>query len=251
MSKSLTGICWAFNAISQDYCLEESVLSLKEFCDEVVVLDAGSTDGTDELIKSLQDRKTRAILCSNEEWKSQQGKWKLSYFTNKAIEQATSEFIFSCQADEVLHQDSYDAVRRAIFNNYDGYLVKRLNLWGTPATMLNVEHSRKPCSDIILRLGKSNCRAYDDAESLACNGQVTDLFVNDIVIWHYGFVRSAKVHADKIRHMQGEVFLTTPDAKLEGMNGTFDPERWFSKDDLIPVPGEHPALMKEWIKTRP
>lgn len=251
MSKTLTGITWAYNAISQDYCLGESVNSLKEFCDEVIVLDAGSTDGSDELVKSLQDKKTRAILCSNEEWKSQQGKWKLSYFTNKAIEQATSDFIYSQQADEVTHEACYDNIRRAIFNNYDGYLIKRLNLWGTCDTMLNVPHDRKPCSDVILRLAKKDARAYDDAESLACNGNVTDLFVSDIVMWHYGFVRSAKVHADKIRHMQGEVFLTTPDSKLEGMNGTFEWQRWFSKDDLIAVPGEHPAIMKEWIKTRP
>lgn len=250
MAKSLTGITWCYNAICQDYCLEEAVKCLREFCAEVIVLDAGSIDGSDELVKSLQDKKTKAILCSQEEWLEQQGKEKLSYFTNKAIEAATSEFIFSLQADEILHEKCYDSIHRAIFNNYDGCLVKRLNLWGTCNTMLNVEHSRKPCSDIILRLGKKDCRAYSDAESLACNGDVTDLFVDDIVIWHYGFVRSAKVHADKIRHMQKEIFLTTPDAKLQGMSG-FEWERWFSKEDLIPIPGEHPKIMQEWVKTRP
>lgn len=250
MGKELAGICWAYNAISQDYSLSETVHCLKEFCDKVIVLDGGSTDGTHELIKSFQDIKTKVILCSHEEWESQQGKEKLSYFTNKAIEQAQTEYIFSLQADEILHENSYDAIRRAMFNNYDGYLVKRLNLWGTCNTMLNVPHNRKPCSTEILRVAKRHFRAYDDAESLMGSGQITDLFLEDIVIWHYGFVRKKEVHPEKIRHMQREIFLTTPDAKLDGM-GDFEPEKWFSKDDLVPVPGEHPAIMKEWIRHRP
>lgn len=249
MAKTLTGITWAYNAISQDYCLEESVNSLKEFCDEVIVLDAGSTDGTDELIKSLQDRKTKAILCSNEEWKEQQGKWKLSFFTNRAIEQATSDYIYSQQADEVTHEASYESIRRAIFNNYDGYLISRVNLWGTPYKMLNVPQERKPCSDVILRLAKKAARAYDDAESVMINGSVTDLFVNDIRMYHMGFVRKREVHPQKIRHIQAEVFQVGVDPKLEGMD-VFDPYKWFDKSDLVDIREPLPALIQQWAKER-
>ena len=250
MNPKLTGICWAHNAIKFDYNFRESIGCLKEFCGEVIILDAGSNDGTDELVKSMQDKKTRAILCSPEDWVSQTGKEKLAYFTNKAIEQANTEYVFSLQADEILHSSGYKSIDRAIANNYDGYLVKRLNLWGDCNMMLNVSHDRKPCSTEILRLAKSTYRAYGDAESIGGNGNDTDLFVNDIVIWHYGFVRKKEVMKAKIIHIQEEVFGVNHDTKLDGTD-IFEWDRWFSASDLIPVPEEHPHLMKEWIKTRP
>jgi len=245
----LTGVTFAYNAITQDYCLKESVESLKEFCDEVVILDAGSTDGTDELIKSFQDKTTRVILCDNEEWKSQQGKYKLSYFTNKAIEQVKTGWVYYQQADEITHENSYDAIRMAIQSNIEvGYFAHRFNLWGNPNMVLNVPLDRMPCSPEIVRLTRSFCRAYDDAENLGCFASRE--YIEQIRIYHMGFVRDKRKHVEKIRHMQAEVFQVGVDEKLKGME-IFDGAKWFDYEkDLIPIPEPLPRIIQQWAKER-
>lgn len=243
----LTGVTWAYNAISQDYCLLESVKALKEFCDEVVILDAGSTDGTDHLIKSLDSNNVRILLCDNEEWVKQKGKEKLSLFTNKALKAVNTEWFYYQQADEITHESSYPFIRRAIDEQAEGYLISRINLWGNPYSQLNVVQNRKPCSTEIVRLAKTGYQAYDDAESIGVIP--SDTYLDKIRMYHMGFVRSRDVHASKIRHMQGEVFECGVDAKLEGMT-VFDPWKWFDKTDVEPIKEPLPSIIQPWAAMR-
>lgn len=246
MSK-ITGVTWAFNGLSQDYCLQECIDSLKQCCDEVVVLDAGSTDGTAELIKSFEDSKTKIVLCANDEWRSQKGKWKLSYFTNKALKEVQTDWFYYQQADEIIHEKSYPFVRAAIHGDSEGYLLRRINLWGDPYQQLNVVHNRLPCSEYIVRIAKTGYESYDDAESIAVIP--SDRYANDIRMYHLGFVRKREVHPNKIRHMQGEVFECGVDAKLEGME-IFDPWKWFDKTDVVPIREPLPSIIQEWAAQR-
>lgn len=243
----LTGVTWAYNSISQDYCLKECVQSLREFCDEVIVLDAGSTDQTAELVKSFEDSRTKVILCDNEEWRSQHGKYKLSYFTNKALEQVNTEWFYYQQADEITTERSYHAIKTAIEGDAEAYLISRINLWGNPYSRLNVVQNRMPCSTQIVRLAKAGYMAYDDAESIAVIP--SDAYVELIRMYHMGFVRKREVHANKIRHMQGEVFECGVDAKLEGMT-IFDPWKWFDKTDVAPIQEPLPVIIQEWAAFR-
>lgn len=244
----LTGVTWAYNAISQDYCLTESVASLKEFCDEVIVLDAGSTDGTSELIKTFQDKQTRIILCDNEEWKSQHGKEKLSYFSNKALKEVNTEWQYYQQADEITSEASYPFIRNAMEQNANGYLISRINLWSSPYKRLNVPLDRMPCSPEVIRLTKQGYLAYDDAENLGC--VAASDYVKLIRMYHMGFVREKKAHRYKIIHMQKEVFqFADYDQKLNQCE-TFDPSLWFSEDDLVDISEPLPRLIREWAKQR-
>ena len=249
MAKTLGGSIFVHNGITQDYCIEESIKCLQEFCDEVVIMDAGSTDGTRDLIYSLTNSKTYVLSVGNNEWLAQEGKWKLSHFTNMAISALGTDYNFNLQADEILHEKSYDAVRRAIETDLEAFMCTRINLWGNPNTMLHVEHHRQPCSNQIIRLAKTQFRSYDDAESLSVPCVYGD-FLNDIRIYHMGFVRKREIHPNKIRHMQGEVFRVGIDSKLEGMD-FFDPYKWFDKEkDLMPIQEDLPLIIQNWAKER-
>lgn len=252
MSKKLAGTIFCYNAVSQDYCLEESVNSLLGFCDCVYIVNAGSTDSTNLIIYKLllENENIATSSRSNQEWHRHEGKEKLSYFTNIAIEMAERdgcEYIFNLQADEIVHESSYPYIRQAIETGGEGFMVKRINLWGTPFTALDVTHNRKPCSTEINRLAKSCYRAYDDAESLAAPANIS--FLNDIRIYHMGFVRDRRIHPAKIRHMQAEVFRVGVDPKLEGME-VFDPYKWFSEEDLKPITEPLPAVIQKWALQR-
>jgi hypothetical protein len=175
------------------------------------------------------------------------GKHRLSIFTNYAIEMLDTDYVFSLQGDEIVDPASYPYIRQAIEEGQEGYLCTRINLWGSPYTQLNVPHHRKPCSTEIVRLAKTCYRAYDDAESLAA--PCDDKYLSSIKIWHMGFIRKREVHPAKIREMQGNIFKCGVDSKLEGME-VFDSTKWFTGDDLIPIQGELPPLIRQWAKER-
>lgn len=249
--KKLTGISMIKDGIKHDYCFEECIASLKEFCDELIICDAGSIDGTAKVLKKMEDRKTKVIYCEPEEWEEQKylKHQILNYFSNKAIAEVVTDWVFYQQADEILHEKCYQFVRGAINSGKaNGYSCARLNLWASPYKMLNVVGDRNPCSTKVIRLAKSEYMTYGDAESIACDN-VSDEYTNQLRIYHMGFVRSKEVHADKIRNMQGDIFQVTPDAKLEGMT-TFDPYKWFSEDDLIDIPEPLPKIIQEWGRAR-
>lgn len=251
MEKTLGGSIFAYNTIQYDYCLKEAVECLKELCDEVVVLDAGSTDGTHELVKSFQDKKTQVVLCGPEEWENKHGKEKLSYFTNLASAFLTTDYYFNLQADEIIHEKSFPIIRKAVESGEESFFVRRYNLWGTPDTYLNVPHDRQPCGERIIRLGILQCKSVDDAEGLRpYSKDPSTLYCDEIKVYHYGFVRKKEVMKDKIIHMQRGVFEMDHDKKLDHMD-VFDWTAWFKPEDLSPIRDSHPKFITNWIKNRP
>lgn len=248
--KKLGGTLFIRNGLQYDYCFVEAIKSLQEFCHEVIIIDAGSTDNSQSLLKPLEDSKTKIIYLDGSEWEREQGREKLAYFQNKAIDNLTTEWNFCLQADEIVHEKSYDSIHRAINSGLgESYMCSRINLWGSPYYKLNVEHARMPCSKEIIRLAKTQYRSWGDGESI--DAQCVMNFVNDIEIWHYGFVRKKEVMKSKIINMQCAVFgMENYDQKLNECE-VFNSKLWFDGDDLAIIDSPHPKIIKEWILTRP
>lgn len=245
---TLGGSIFVRNAIEFDYCIVEAIRCLQELCDEVVVVDVGSDDGTTELLSTLADQNTIIINLDKSEWDSRHGREKLAYFTNIAISCLTTDYNINLQADEVIHEKSFDAIRKAVSTGGEAFYVTRKNLWKDCNHELDVPHETKPCSTEIIRLAKSNYRSFGDAESLEALASFK--YMKEIEIWHYGFVRKKEVMISKIKNMQTNVFEIDYDKKMDGMS-VFRWEAWFSEEDLKLITTPHPKFIKEWILTRP
>lgn len=249
--KKLCGTLFVYNGIKQDYCFEEAIHSLRYVCDYCVILDAGSDDGTAEKLKQFEDDKSMVIYLTPDDWKSKQGREKLSYFTNICIRKAQElgyDYQFNLQADEVLHEDSKWDIREAISLGEEAYFVTRQNLWGDPYHKLCVPQSRKPVSTQIIRLTKTEYRSVDDAESVYAPASMD--YINLINIFHMGFVRDKVKHLEKIRHIQDDVFLMDHDKRIDGME-KFDPWAFgFTEDDVSCIDTDLPIFVNKWAIER-
>lgn len=249
MGYKLAGCCFIRRGVDLDYCFEAAIKSMQAVCDMVFVTYCESDDGTLERLKAIGSP-MQIIVCSEDEWISQVGKEKLSYFQNKSIELAQEqmyEYVLLVQCDECLHEDSIPLIYRALELGEESYFISRHNLWGSHETMLNVRQNRKPVSTVVNRLAKSYYRSVDDGESLATNGASLD-FINLIEIFHCGFIRDSRKHVEKIKEIQGNIFGMDVDSRVINAE-TFDP--WimgFEKSDVIPIPKPLPIYLNDWIK---
>ncbi len=248
MIKTLGGFLFVRDAIKYDYCVKEAIESMLGVCDQVAVVDAGSTDGTVDILMGMNDPKLTVQFLISREWEEIKGREKLSYFQNMAAKMLTTDYQLLCQADEVIHEDSYASIREAIETGQEGFMCTRINLWGDPYHELNVPLSRMPCSPQVIRLSKRGYKTIDDGESIAAYASFE--FVNDIRIYHMGFVRKREVMKSKIINMQTGVFeMSDYDEKLKGMD-VFDPYAWFLPHDLKPISEPLPKVIQEWALER-
>lgn len=249
-AKTLGGVIFGIDCIKYDYCIEEAIQCLQELCDEVVVLDAGSSDGTVELIKKYENEKTTIVGLDRSEWEKQKGREKLAYFQNLALSFLSADYYFLLQADEIITEDSFQWIRKAISDpRNESYLCSRINLWGDCDHYINVPISSQPCSTVVNRLAKIDKKSYGDGESIDAKGSLE--YVNKIQIVHYGFVRKKEVMKSKVYNMQESVFeLGHHDPKLD-QSDTFDSTLWFKGKDLSPINFKHPKWVKNWVLNRP
>lgn len=248
MTKTLGGALFAFNPKSQDYCIAECVAALRELCDQVIVLDAGSTDGSGDLFSSLVDDKVQVVGVGHSEWQRRQGKEKIAYFQNLAKSFLSTDYYTVSQADEVFHQDSFPVIRAAIETGDEAYMVTRVNLWGSAYKQLAVPLNRMPCSPQVIRIAKLPYLSVDDGENIGAYPVNMD-YVDKIRLYHLGFVRDKRVMKDKIIHIQEQVFKMDHDKKLDGMD-VFDWRQWFGEADLKPIQEQLPIYVQGWAKER-
>ena len=250
MSKTLGGFLFVKDGDTYDYCYRESIKSLLEFCDQVSICVVESKDNTVDVVNNMAIADGRMIVTyvPLTDWDAQQGKFKLNYFQNVAMEHLETDYQYLQQADEITHESCYDTIRQAIKTDQEGFLITRINLWGDPFHQLDVPQYRKPCSTEVIRLSKRGHPTYGDGESI--NAQCVDWFLKSIRMFHFGFVRDRKIQPSKIREMQGNIFQCGVDEKLNGME-IFDGSKWFDPEkDLKPIDEPLPKIMAKWAMER-
>ena len=132
---TLSGYATTFNCVKQNYPFVECIESLLGFCDEVVVVDAGSTDGTLEHLRALQRQHMHPgaeELSSNDaelnvgsrlvvevverDWTDPRSALFDGMQKAEARRRCESDFVWQQDVDEVVRKEDWSKVRDLIAN---------------------------------------------------------------------------------------------------------------------------------------
>jgi glycosyltransferase involved in cell wall biosynthesis len=252
LKPGVSGFVCVRNALQLDYPVSLAVLSLIPHCDEVIVCDSDSDDGTTEALKTIAliGPKTRYL---NRPWNQPHAQidWWVQWL-NWTREQCQYDRYLYLDADEVLSGSGE-------FDRDKSYWVRRNNFWR------DAHHTVPPgrcCADWVVRYGPTDMTACsdemygDDPNMLhAPEPEVRKIAVRHPTreIMHYGFLRKREALFRKVETCIRYWFGGSQDSRL--IEAEKHPDvHWttFCQFDqpLIPFTGSHPEIAREWLKER-
>ena len=130
----LSGYTTTKDCVSQNYPWKQTIQSLLGFCDEVVVVDGGSKDGTWEELQELANQNDKMVIHQEvRDWNHE--RFAVFDGLQKALARSlcTGNFCWQMDSDEVVHEDDYDKVRSICENfpnNMDLVAMPVIEFWG-------------------------------------------------------------------------------------------------------------------------
>ena len=133
----LSGYTTVLNCVDNKYPFKKSIKSMLDFCDEVVVLDGGSTDGTWEELQAMlaADETDKLVVSQNSrDWNHP----RFAVFDGdqkaEARKLCTGDFCWQQDADEVVHEDDYKNITSFVKNfpkHIDLVCLPVIEYWGS------------------------------------------------------------------------------------------------------------------------
>lgn len=239
----ISGITFIHNGVEFDYCFEASIRSMLGVCDEVVVVEAESTDNTRKVIESIQDPKIRIVSApwlpsplnqeADVDWTRDLGEM--------ARAAAKHPYIVYVQGDEVLHEMDYSKILECA-NTGLPYFVNRYNFWMDTSHL--IPHGRC-CGHWICRLGPRSTKVAWGSESLDPRGARP----SSVGVYHYGFLREPVSFRKKAEIML-PTFCGSMDQRVYDVekNGIKAFRQFWPKEEDLPFIGTQPKAAREWLK---
>jgi hypothetical protein len=248
----VTGFTIIRNAIKYDYPVVEAIKSVLPVCDDFVVGVGNSEDGTLDLIKSINSPKIRIVETIWDDNLREGGKL-LSIETNKVFDaiDASSDWCFYIQSDEVLHEKYHETVRKAMQQFKDdkrveGLLFNYVHFYGSYEYVGNsVRWYRK---EIRIIRNNKRIRSYKDAQGFRkTDNSKLKVKSIDAEIFHYGWVKPPRAQQAK----QENFHKMWHDDEWMKKNIAATQEFDYSKIDSLELfQGTHPDVMKERIRNQ-
>ncbi|MGE0443002.1 MAG: hypothetical protein AB7L66_15475 [Gemmatimonadales bacterium] len=238
----ISGFTIVRNAIELDFPVVESIRSILPWCEEVVVNVGHSTDGTLDLVRSIDDPRIRIIETA---WDFSRGDAILREQTWRAMQACRHAWGIYIQADEVLHEAGgpplVQAIARAAVKDVEGVVVRYRHFFGDPDTeAVNRRWYRREVRAVRLDPA-AKVMPFRDAQGFRVG--VGNRRVRSVLaaaeMFHYGWIRSAAA-------LRGRAAVDR--ALYPGREDyAFDRAvlRWFP--GLRPFRGSHPAVAADWI----
>lgn len=247
----ISGYTCVRNGLSLDYCFMQCIDSLLPVCDEVVVCDSDSTDGTAERLEQLAAAEPK-IRVINRQWPSPERNihWWTEWI-NDTRKHLQHPFQLMLDADEVLPPETIE--RLLDFRSEPEFwksclFFDRHNFYGDARHIAQEGHV---CGRFVARFGPTGLYMPSDEIHPRVHPNVRDTAIYDthLKIFHYGFMRKDAAFYAKSDVVQKGFFGETDKRVLRCRDEGLD---WMKE---IPVPldeftGEHPPQMIPWLKER-
>jgi len=115
--QTISGYTTTYNCIDQEYPFEESILSLASFCDQIVVVDGGSKDGTLERLHELAEaHESIAVHVVQRNWNDTRFALYDGQQKAEARKLCTSDFCWQQDVDEIVHEDDGQKIKNIVDN---------------------------------------------------------------------------------------------------------------------------------------
>jgi glycosyltransferase involved in cell wall biosynthesis len=247
----VSGFTFVRNAIRFDYPVVESITSILPLCDEFVVAVGNSDDGTRELVSSIPSGKIRIIDTLWDESKREGGS-VLAEETNKAFDAVSrdSDWAFYLQADEVVHEDFLDPVRRKMERwcgdeRVEGLLFNYLHFYGSYDFVADSREWYR--REVRIIRNNPQIRSWRDAQGFRLDGRKLNVAPVPGWVYHYGWVKPPEFQQ----------------AKQKSFHRYWHDDEWIEKkvpseekfdysgiDSLDKFEKTHPAVMQERIRKK-
>jgi len=239
-----------FNALSMEYCILEGVKSALCFADEIVVVDSGSTDGTIEALRSLEDER---IKIYHLDWLKNIGWAMYKIIKSMAIGRCTSDWCVLMDADEVIHEKDFERIKRiphSVSDNIVAVKFNTLHFYRDYKHLLNGTSKWKDLYTNKIYMVRNGLGIHHGNSGMDIDAHLDrhgmpigkDHIVHaKIDMFHYGHVRSASTYLKK---------QNTMDSYYHGKEITRESVPWIEEADLTAYSDSHPCAMKSTIAER-
>jgi len=187
----ISGFTFVRNAIDLYYPVVESITSILPICDEFIVAAGDSTDGTTELLRSINDPKVKIIETVWDPQRFVRGASNADQ-TNIALDACTGDWAFYLQADEVVHEKYLPGLVERMRECLDdrrvqGLLLDYVHFYGD-YDHYETSHSWYRREVRIVRTG-IGVRSWHSAQGFRIGTQKLHVKLANAEVYHYGFVR--------------------------------------------------------------
>jgi len=207
-----SGFTFVRNVVKMDYPLVESISSLLPVVDEFIVNIGPCEDETEDLVRSVGDKKIKII---HSQWNPNivSGGYIYAQQTNIALFNCTGKWAFYIQVDEVVHEEDLPKIQEFIKKYEDddrieGLALDELTFWGDYKTIINVypwRYGRRCC---IVKphkfvLSRGDAAGFTVHPKYKERGRRIRVIDTGGRIFHYSFIKSLKSLAEKYKTVFG------------------------------------------------
>lgn len=257
----VTAFSYIRNGFIYDYPFLESIQSVLPLCDEFVMVIGDSVDGTREAVAALNNPKIKIVDTVWSEEAREKG-YIFAQQSNIGLDYATGDWAFHIQADEVIHEKDYPAIRKAMTDNLDdknveGLLFHFINFFGDykhygPSRRFHNKEIRiiRPWKSIRSYRDSQGFRKYNNPDAfLEEKGEKLHVKLIDAAVYHYSYTRNPHKQAQKLLEMARR--YEKDEAKIQEIAERFKKGFDFSQIDVLEqFKGSHPAIMQTRIQNQ-